>query len=104
MTAGTILWIVGILALVVGTWRLALWADDRGWIMIRKKHGSKGHGVGMMSIAQIYSPSIEHVVDEAWSVQTRADQDEAGEGGPGDHRLVVEVDDHTVGGTDIDRD
>ncbi|NIN10555.1 MAG: hypothetical protein GTO61_04030 [Gemmatimonadales bacterium] len=33
----------------------------------------------MMSIAQIYSPSIEHVVDEVWSVQTRADQDEEGE-------------------------
>ena len=71
-------------ALVFAMWRLALWADDRGWIMVRKKHGRRGLGVGMMSIGQIYSPSIEHVVDEVWSKQTRAEQDEKGEGNRGD--------------------
>ena len=84
MDIGAVLWLVGFLVFVVVLWRLALWADDRGWIMVRKKHGRKGLGVGMMSIAQIYSPSIEHVVDEVWSEQTRAEQDEQGEGEPGD--------------------
>ena len=80
MDVVAIIWIVGVIAVFVGLWRLALWADDRGWIMVRRKHGKKGLGTGMMSIAQIYSPSIEHVVDEVYSVQTRADQDEEGEG------------------------
>ncbi len=59
--------------------RLALWADDRGWIMVRRKHRGKGLGVGMMHIAEVYQPSIEHVIDEIYSVQTRADQEESGE-------------------------
>ena len=83
MDLSAILWIGGFVLGLVVVWRLILWADDRGWIMIRKKHGRKGLGVGMMSVAQIYSPSIEHVVDEVWSEQTRAEQDEQGEGDPG---------------------
>lgn len=76
-------WIIGlaIAAVAVGAGiRFALWADDRGWIMVRRKHRGKGLGVGMMHIAEIYQPSIEHVMDEIYSVQTRADQDESGEG------------------------
>lgn len=79
MNLESVLWIAGLVVSVVVIWRIALWADDRGWIMVRKKHGRRGLGVGMMSIGQIYSPSIEHVVDEVWSAQTRADQDEEGE-------------------------
>jgi hypothetical protein len=82
MDLGAILWIGGLVVGFVVIWRLILWADDRGWILVRRKHGRKGLGVGMMSIAQIYSPSIEHVVDEVWSEQTRAEQDERGEGEP----------------------
>lgn len=74
--------VVGLLvggAVVAGLVRLALWADDRGWIMVRRKHRAKGLGVGMMHIAEVYEPSIHHVIDEVFSAQTRADQDERGD-------------------------
>ena len=75
-----VLWLAGFAAFGVCVWRLALWADDRGWIAVRKEHRIKPLGVGMMHIASIYEPGIEHVIDEVFSIQTRADQDESGEG------------------------
>lgn len=79
MDAGLIVALVVGTAVVAALVRLALWADDRGWIMVRRKHRGKGLGVGMMHIAEIYQPDIEHVIDEIYSVQTRADQDESGD-------------------------
>jgi hypothetical protein len=77
----SILCAAGGVIVVLALGRLALWADDRGWIAVRRRHRRRGLGVGMMSIAQIYAPSIEHVIDEVYSAQTRAEQDESGEGG-----------------------
>ena len=71
---------VALAAVGLTVWRLALWADDRGWIAVRNEHRLKPLGVGMMHIASIYEPGIEHFIDEVFSIQTRADQDESGEG------------------------
>ena len=57
--------------------RLALWAEERGWIYYKTKR--RPGGVGLSLIGQIYQPSIEHVVEQEQSDKVKADQDDSGD-------------------------
>ena len=66
------------LALIVGSaLHLALtWANHKGWVYYRNEHRPPPRTLGLLE--EIYQPSIEHVIDEETSEQTRADQAESG--------------------------
>jgi hypothetical protein len=52
-------------ALLFGLHRLAMWAEERGWIYYRKGRGSSGSGARAMFEAQsLAHPSTRHVIEE----------------------------------------
>lgn len=62
---------------------LALWAEARGWIYYRTKHMPAGAAaLALLEVTSILDPQVTHVVEEMRAQQTRAEQDEAGEGSP----------------------
>ncbi len=63
-----------------GLHRIALWAEERGWIFYRNKRGS-APWLGVLD--QIYKPEIEYVIEEESSQRIRADRNESGESDPG---------------------
>ena len=68
---------VALLLIGYGVHRLALWAEDRGWLYYKRKR--RPGGLGLSLIGQIYQPSIEHVVEEEQSEKIKADQDDSGD-------------------------
>lgn len=78
------IWAVALIGLVVlgyGVHRLALWADDRGWIYYKTKPRFKGSSLGL--IEGIYNSAVEHVIEEKTGERARGSQDESG-GRPGE--------------------
>ena len=74
-----VLVIVGLVAAagaLYGLHRIALWAEDRGWIFYKNRRGS-APWLGVLD--QIYKPEIEYVIDEQSSQRIKADQNESGE-------------------------
>lgn len=54
------------------------WAANRGWVF--NKHNPRPSGSGIpMGLAEIYEPSIEHMIQEQESEAARGDQDESRE-------------------------
>jgi hypothetical protein len=66
----------GVLIAIYGAHRLALWAEERGWIYYRRKDRPAPLPMGMLE--EIYQPSIEHMVVEMSDEAIRADHDESG--------------------------
>lgn len=66
--------LVAALALIVGSaLHIALtWANRKGWVYYRNEHRPPPRTLGLLE--EIYQPSIEHVIEEETSEQTRADQ------------------------------
>lgn len=51
------------LALLYGLHRLALWAEDRGWIYYTRKHASPDTlGNAMLNLQRLVQPNAEHVL------------------------------------------
>jgi hypothetical protein len=74
------IWVAAVLlgaAAIYGLHRLALLAEDRGWIYYKTKR--KPGGAGFSLIGQIYQPSIEHVVEQEQSDKIKADHDDSGD-------------------------
>ena len=45
--------------------RLALWAERRGWIYYRKKHGSSGTlSTAVLEVQSLFDPSKRYVLEE----------------------------------------
>lgn len=73
-------WLAVAIVALYGVHRLALYAGARGWIYYRNNPTpSDAGGIGVMSVAQIFEPELEHVLDEIHSEKVRADQDAEGE-------------------------
>ena len=57
------LWIGGVAVALFLIDRLALWAEDRGWIYWRRKKAQTGAlGSALMELNTFTNPSAEHVV------------------------------------------
>lgn len=57
-----LLWILPAAASLYGLHRLALWAESRGWIYYRKKHGGGGAMAGILHDIETHvQPRVEHV-------------------------------------------
>lgn len=62
--------------MLYGLHRLALWAEQRGWIYYRQKDRPGPLPMGILE--EIYQPSIEHTIVELSDESIRAEQDETG--------------------------
>ena len=57
------LWIGGVAVALFLIDRLAIWAEDRGWIYWRRKKAQTGAlGAALMELNTFTNPSAEHVV------------------------------------------
>ena len=64
-------------ALLYAIHRLALWAEQRGWIYYRAKRMPPGAGAAaFLEVASIVAPEVEHVVEEQQSERLRAEERE----------------------------
>lgn len=72
--------LVAILA-IYGGHRLALWADERGWIFYKTKPKFRGSSLGLLE--SVYNPAMEHVVEERGGERSRGSQDESGDDADG---------------------
>jgi hypothetical protein len=63
---------------VYGVHRFALWAEARGWIYYRKKHGSSGSlGNAFLEVQSIFEPSARAALEER--VKDDHDAEESGD-------------------------
>jgi hypothetical protein len=66
-----------LLALGYGLHRLATWAEDRGWIYYRKKHGGSGSAsAAFLEVQKLFEPSKEYVLEQ--QVEERVEREEGG--------------------------
>jgi hypothetical protein len=69
-------------ASLYGLHRLGLWAEGRGWLYYRKKHGSSGTlASALLEVHSLLEPSKRHVVEE----RKRDQVEDEGSGIPPDH-------------------
>lgn len=69
--------IIGVVALLYGLHRLAMYAESRGWIFYK----TRPPRVRMLGfLEELADPSVEHRIVEETSEAIRADHAEAGEG------------------------
>ena len=78
-----ILWGIVIAAGLYSLHRLALWAEQRGWIYYRRSHGSSGTlGNAMLEVQAMIEPSKRHILEErvkeSAEAQKSGDPPEAG--------------------------
>jgi hypothetical protein len=60
-------WVGWFLAATVVVWsldRLALWAEDRGWVYWRRRHGTGGSATVLGDVFLLFQPNRAHVVEE----------------------------------------
>lgn len=70
--------ILGVLAVAALAVHLLLtWMDRRGWIWYRTKDRPRPGSLGLLE--EIYQPSVEHVIEQAVTEETEADQAALGE-------------------------
>lgn len=65
------------MGVVYGLHRLALRADERGWIFYKTKPRLKGSSLGL--VESIYNPAMEHVMEERGSERARGSHEEGGD-------------------------
>lgn len=69
----TLVAIAGVVAWF-GLHRLALWAENRGWIYYKTKRGPLGsYGMALIQATTPFAPEIEHVIEEQQSEDLRAE-------------------------------
>jgi hypothetical protein len=60
-----LLWMIALGAGIYLLHRLALWAEERGWIYYRHKHAGGGTmGTALLELQTILEPTKRHVVEE----------------------------------------
>ena len=72
------LWIGGVVVTLLVIDRLALWAEERGWIYWRRKKAQTGAlGSALMEMNVITNPSAQHVIDakDAKKLEERENDD-----------------------------
>lgn len=69
---------VGVIALGCLLHRLALRAEQRGWIYYRSRPRFRGSTLG--SLEEIYNPAMHHVMEERDSERGGGSQEESGDG------------------------
>lgn len=72
------LWIGGVVVTLFMIDRLALWAEERGWIYWRRKKAQTGAlGSALMEMNVITNPSAQHVIDakDAKKLEERENDD-----------------------------
>ena len=57
-------WIALAVAILYPLHLLAMWAEKRGWIYYRKKHGSVTVGSAFLEIQALMEPSKRHVLEQ----------------------------------------
>ena len=67
--------VLGIAALTVHL--ILSWANRRGYVYYRNPERPPPHTLGLLE--EIYQPSIEHVIEQETSDETRADQTDSGD-------------------------
>lgn len=62
----SLVWLVGMAAVLYGLHRLALWMEQRGWIYYRNtRHGSSGSlGNAFLHVQSILEPGKRHVLEQ----------------------------------------
>ncbi len=66
----SVFWIAGIVALLYGLHRLALWMEAKGWIYYaRKKASPNALGNAFLELQQIVNPKTKHVLEVRRSQQ-----------------------------------
>ena len=72
------LWIGGVVVTLFMIDRLALWAEERGWIYWRRKKAQTGAlGSALMEMNVITNPSAQHVIEakDAKKLEERENDD-----------------------------
>lgn len=72
---------ITIVVLLYGAHRLALYAENRGWIYYRTRP-PRIRTLGLLE--ELVDPSVEYRVEEQAAEAIRADEDESGQGRPRD--------------------
>lgn len=55
--------------------RLAIWAEDRGWIYYRKGHGRSSSASSAISELQsLFHPASQHAIEERHRIELTRDQ------------------------------
>jgi len=57
-------WLAVVAAGLYAIHRLATWAEDRGWIYYRKRHGSVTVGSAFLEIQALMEPSKRHELEQ----------------------------------------
>jgi hypothetical protein len=71
--------VMGGAIILYGLHRLATWAEERGWIYYRKKHGSSGTlSTAVLEVQSLLEPSKQYVLEE----KERDQGEEDAEGDP----------------------
>jgi len=69
--------VVAALALAYALHRLALWAEARGYIYYRRRHGSAGLPRAVLEVQALFEPQQRHVLEER--VREPAPESESGD-------------------------
>ncbi|MBZ5641055.1 MAG: hypothetical protein LAO51_20130 [Acidobacteriia bacterium] len=66
---------LAVIAGLYGLHRIAVWAERRGWIYYRSKHGSSGAlGNALLEVHAILEPSARYVLEERTKDDAEADE------------------------------
>ena len=57
-------WIALVVVVLYSIHLLATWAESRGWIYYRKRHGSVTVGSAFLEIQALMDPSTRHVLEQ----------------------------------------
>jgi hypothetical protein len=79
--------VVAVVAVMVALWalhRLLSYAEDRGWIYYRKRHGSYGGLHSTTNFLNMYDPSRKHLQEVVREGEWKRDEDDDGDGDGGD--------------------
>ena len=72
--------VAGLGVLLYGAHRFLLYAERRGWVYYKHKRAPAGAGsLAFMELMKIYSPEIEHVIEEERGGELRVTDDETGQ-------------------------
>jgi hypothetical protein len=99
-----IVYVVLVVGVLYCLHRLGLWAEERGWIYYRKKHGSSGTlSTAVLEVHSLLEPSKRYVLEETTRDQVEekdsGDPPTTGDGGAGGAVQQADAADEAQGGT-----
>lgn len=75
MTLKVLLLIVSAGVVLYGLHRLAIWAEDRGWLHYRKRGGTWRGGAAAQELQALLQPSARHEVEETQRQELEREND-----------------------------